>query len=64
MITIEEIFAMDERRWDDFLMRASKDEMKPALLALKRIIKDSGEAHVSPKFLRRYTEMESVFNIL
>lgn len=63
MITIEDVFAMDERHWDDFLMRASKDEMRPIILAFSRMIQDSGEQNISKRYMRRYHEIVSVFTV-
>ena len=64
MISIEDVFAMDEKHWDDFLMRASKDEIRPIILAFQRMIQDNGEANISKRLIRRYNEMVSVYKVI
>ncbi len=64
MITIEEVLAMDERHWDDFLMRASKDEIRPLILAFQRMIQDNGESNISKRYIRRYKEAVSVYKVI
>lgn len=64
MISIEDVFAMDEKHWDDFLMRASKDEMRPLILAFQRMIHDNGESNISKRYIRRYNEAVSVYKVI
>lgn len=64
MITVEDVFAMDEKHWDDFLMRSSKDEMRPIILAFNRMIQDNGESNISKRLIRRYNEMVSVYKVI
>ena len=64
MITVEDVFAMNEKHWDDFLMRASKDEMRPLILAFNRMIQDNGESNISKRLIRRYNEIVSVYKVI
>lgn len=64
MISIEDVFAMDEKHWDDFLMRASKEEMRPIILAIQRMIHDNGESHIAKRIIRRYYEAKSVYTVI
>lgn len=64
MITVEDVFAMNEKHWDDFLMRASKDEMRPLILAFNRMIQDNGESNISKRLIRRYNETVSVYKVI